>query len=55
MSNEIKVGNVTLTYEIQTDESTNNRFAGVTGAAEDAKGYLAIPAEIEGYPVTSIG
>ena len=55
MGRTITIGGVTLTYEIQTDESTNNRFAGVTGAAEDAKGYLAIPAEIEGYPVTSIG
>ena len=54
MSKEIKIGDVTLSYEIQTDESTNKRFAVVTGTEIDAKGDLAIPKEIEGCPVTSI-
>ncbi len=54
MSKEIKIGDVTLSYEILTDESANKRFAVVTGTATDAKGDLAIPKEIEGCPVTSI-
>ena len=41
MSKEIKIGSATLSYEIQTDESTNKRFAVVTGTARDAKGDLA--------------
>ena len=55
MSKEIKIGSVTLSYEIQTDEDANKRFNVITDAAEDAKGDLAIPKEIEGCPVTSIG
>ena len=54
MSSQIKIGDATLTYEIQTDGSANKRFAVITGAAKDAKGDLTIPAEIEGFPVTSI-
>ncbi len=54
MSSQIKIGDATLTYEIQTDGSANKRFAVITGAAKDAKGDLTIPVEIEGFPVTSI-
>lgn len=54
MIGEIKIGDATLTYEIQNDESTNKLFAVITRAAENAEGDLAIPNEIEGCPVTSI-
>ena len=51
---QITIGDTPPFYEIQTDESTNKRFAVITSAARDAKGAFAIPAEIEGCPVTSI-
>ncbi len=52
MSREIKIGDATLKYEIQTDENTNKRFAVITGAK--VEGALAITNEIEDCPVTSI-
>ena len=55
MSGKIKIGGTTLRYEINADESTDKRFVVITDVAEDAEGDLAIPAEIEGCPVTSIG
>ena len=32
MSKEIKIGDATLEYEIQTDKDTNKRFAVIIGA-----------------------
>ncbi len=43
MNREIKIGDTTLTYEIQADESTNKSFAVITGAAEGATGAPRTP------------
>lgn len=54
---EIKIDGVTMGYEIETGRSKANEplpYVAVTWA-EDVRGYVEIPAEIEGLPVKRIG
>ena len=52
---KIMVNGIELGYEVETDEGTGRQYAVITGTARKARGDLAIPAELDGHPVTSIG